>query len=125
MPTAIETNYGIAKIDELEPAPRIAPPETPDDGRKRFDVRRTLVGRVECPDDERAEPVVAHQHVPDTEHTNLHNAFTLAISFPSTSTVWTAQARHGSNERTVRINSSGSFASATGLPTSDASYGPG
>jgi len=42
MPTAIETNYGIAKIDELEPAPRIAPPETPDDGRKRFDVRRTL-----------------------------------------------------------------------------------
>ena len=42
MPTAVETNYAIAKIDELEPAPRIAPPETPDDGRKRFDVRRTL-----------------------------------------------------------------------------------
>jgi len=42
MPTAVETTYAIAKIDELEPAPRIAPPETPDDGRKRFDVRRTL-----------------------------------------------------------------------------------
>jgi len=42
MPTAVETSYAIAKIDELEPAPRIAPPETPDDGRKRFDVRRTL-----------------------------------------------------------------------------------
>ena len=42
MPTAVETNYVIAKIDELEAAPRIAVPETPDDGRKRFDVRRDL-----------------------------------------------------------------------------------
>ena len=42
MPTATETNYAIAKIDELEAAPRIAPPERADDGRKRFDVRRTL-----------------------------------------------------------------------------------
>src|SRR6187397_3139914 len=42
MPTATETNYAIAKIDELEAAPRIAPPEEADDGKKRFDVRRTL-----------------------------------------------------------------------------------
>ncbi|MGB9510027.1 MAG: hypothetical protein WBU20_07510 [Candidatus Acidiferrum sp.] len=35
-----------------------------------------------------------------------------------------AQARHGSNECTVRNTSSGRSASATGLPNSDASYGP-
>jgi len=42
MPTATETNYTFAKIDELEAAPRVAPPEREDDGRKRFDIRRTL-----------------------------------------------------------------------------------
>jgi tetratricopeptide (TPR) repeat protein len=42
MPTAVETNYVVAKIDELEPAPRIAPPESADDGRRSFDVRRRL-----------------------------------------------------------------------------------
>jgi tetratricopeptide (TPR) repeat protein len=42
MPTAVESSYAVAKIDELEPAPRIVAPETPDDGRKRFDVRRNL-----------------------------------------------------------------------------------
>ena len=42
MPTAVESTYVVAKLDELEPAPRIAAPETPDDGRKRFDVRRNL-----------------------------------------------------------------------------------
>jgi tetratricopeptide (TPR) repeat protein len=42
MPTAVENSYVAAKIDELEPAPRIAAPETPDDGRKRFDVRRNF-----------------------------------------------------------------------------------
>jgi tetratricopeptide (TPR) repeat protein len=42
MPTAVESTYVIAKLDELEPAPRIAVPETPDDGRQRFDLRRNL-----------------------------------------------------------------------------------
>jgi tetratricopeptide (TPR) repeat protein len=42
MPTAVENNYAFAKVDELEAAPRIAAPGTADDGRKRFDVRRTL-----------------------------------------------------------------------------------
>src|SRR5262245_55868864 len=41
MSTAVENSYVLAKVDELEPAPRIAPGAT-DDGRKRFDVRRRL-----------------------------------------------------------------------------------
>ena len=41
MPTAVENKYAFAKLDELEPAARLAPGAT-DDGRKRFDVRRTL-----------------------------------------------------------------------------------
>jgi tetratricopeptide (TPR) repeat protein len=41
MTTAVETSYVFAKLDELEPAARLAPGAT-DDGRKRFDVRRTL-----------------------------------------------------------------------------------
>ena len=41
MPTAVESKYVFAKLDELEPAARLAPGAT-DDGRKRFDVRRTL-----------------------------------------------------------------------------------
>ena len=41
MPTAVETSYVFAKVDELEPAARLAPGAT-DDGRKRFDVRRNL-----------------------------------------------------------------------------------
>jgi tetratricopeptide (TPR) repeat protein len=41
MPTAVETSYVFAKLDELEPAARLAPGAT-DDGRKRFDVRRNL-----------------------------------------------------------------------------------
>ena len=41
MPTAVESKYAFAKLDELEPAARLAPGAT-DDGRKRFDVRRKL-----------------------------------------------------------------------------------
>ncbi len=41
MPTAVENTYVFAKLDELEPAARLAPGAT-DDGRKRFDVRRKL-----------------------------------------------------------------------------------
>ena len=41
MPTAVENSYVSAKLDELEPAPRLAP-GAPDDGRQRFDVRRRL-----------------------------------------------------------------------------------
>ena len=41
MPTALEKGHTVAKLDELEPAPLIAPGAA-DDGRKRFDVRRTL-----------------------------------------------------------------------------------
>ena len=42
MTTAVENRYVVAKLDELEPAPRIAPPESADDGRRSFDVRRNL-----------------------------------------------------------------------------------
>jgi quercetin dioxygenase-like cupin family protein len=41
MPTAVENSYVVAKLDELEPAARLAP-GAPDDGRQRFDVRRRL-----------------------------------------------------------------------------------
>jgi tetratricopeptide (TPR) repeat protein len=41
MPAAVENRYVVALLDELEPAPRIAPGGT-DDGRERFDVRRRL-----------------------------------------------------------------------------------
>jgi tetratricopeptide (TPR) repeat protein len=41
MATATEKGYAAAKLDELEAAPLIAPDAT-DDGRRRFDVRRTL-----------------------------------------------------------------------------------
>jgi quercetin dioxygenase-like cupin family protein len=41
MPTAVESRYTVAKLDELEPAPRLAP-GAEDDGRQSFDVRRTL-----------------------------------------------------------------------------------
>jgi len=41
MTTATEKGYVGARLDELEPAPIIAPGAT-DDGRKRFDVRRRL-----------------------------------------------------------------------------------
>ena len=41
MPTAVENSYVIAKLDELEPAARLAP-GAPDDGRQRFDIRRNL-----------------------------------------------------------------------------------
>jgi mannose-6-phosphate isomerase-like protein (cupin superfamily) len=41
MPTTVENSYVVAKLDELEPAPRMAP-GAPDDGRKRFEVRRKL-----------------------------------------------------------------------------------
>jgi tetratricopeptide (TPR) repeat protein len=39
MPTAVEKSYALAKLDELEPAPILAPGAT-DDGRQRFEVRR-------------------------------------------------------------------------------------
>lgn len=41
MATAVEKGYRFATLDELEPAPRIAPGAT-DDGRQRFDLRRLL-----------------------------------------------------------------------------------
>jgi len=41
MPTALEKSYLVARLDELESAPILAPGAT-DDGRKRFDVRRRL-----------------------------------------------------------------------------------
>src|SRR6478736_6512178 len=41
MPAAVENSYVSAKLDELEPAPRLSP-GAPDDGRQRFDVRRLL-----------------------------------------------------------------------------------
>ena len=41
MPTAVEGTYSVAKLDELEAAPRLAP-GAEDDGRQSFDVRRTL-----------------------------------------------------------------------------------
>src|ERR1043166_136237 len=41
MPAAVENRFVFAQLDELEPAPRIAPGAT-DDGRQRFDVRRRL-----------------------------------------------------------------------------------
>jgi tetratricopeptide (TPR) repeat protein len=40
MPAAVENSYVFAKLDELEPAPRIG--GGTDDGRQRFDVRRRL-----------------------------------------------------------------------------------
>jgi tetratricopeptide (TPR) repeat protein len=39
MPTATDKGYVYARLDELEPAPLISPDST-DDGRRRFDVRR-------------------------------------------------------------------------------------
>src|SRR5215207_7127715 len=39
MATATEKAYVVARLDELEPAPLLAPDAT-DDGRQRFDVRR-------------------------------------------------------------------------------------
>ena len=39
MPITLEKGYVFARLDELEPAPTLAPGAT-DDGRKRFDVRR-------------------------------------------------------------------------------------
>jgi tetratricopeptide (TPR) repeat protein len=41
MSTAVENRFVFTQLDELEPAPRIAPGAT-DDGRQRFDVRRRL-----------------------------------------------------------------------------------
>jgi tetratricopeptide (TPR) repeat protein len=41
MSPAVESRFVFTQLDELEPAPRIAPRGT-DDGRQRFDVRRRL-----------------------------------------------------------------------------------
>ena len=41
MTTAIEKGYVFARLDELEPAPLMAPNAT-DDGRRRFNLRRSL-----------------------------------------------------------------------------------
>ena len=41
MTTAVETKYAVANLEELEAAPRLAPGAA-DDGRKRYDIRRTL-----------------------------------------------------------------------------------
>ena len=50
-----------------------------------------------------------------------YSTLTLAISLPSASCVWMAQARHGSKEWMVRSASSGLSATAMGLPTREAS----
>ena len=42
MSAAVENTFVFTHLDDLEPAPRIAPPGRADDGRKRFDVRRHL-----------------------------------------------------------------------------------
>src|SRR5512139_703486 len=103
-----------------------------------------FVGRIEHPDHVRPEGVVVHEDVPDSQNGNAprpgnsrtggrlcgsvfparHSTLTREISFPSVSTVWMAQARHGSKEWMVRSTSSGRLGSAMGLPISDASYGP-
>jgi tetratricopeptide (TPR) repeat protein len=41
MPAAVENRFVFTRLDELEPAPRVAPRGT-DEGRQRFDVRRRL-----------------------------------------------------------------------------------
>jgi tetratricopeptide (TPR) repeat protein len=41
MPAIVESRFVLTQLDELEPAPRLAPGGT-DDGRQRFDVRRRL-----------------------------------------------------------------------------------
>jgi hypothetical protein len=41
MTTAVEKSYVFARLDELEPAPLTAPDAT-DDGRRRFDLRRSF-----------------------------------------------------------------------------------
>jgi len=41
MTTAVESKFAVANLDQLEPAPRLAPGAT-DDGRKRYDIRRNL-----------------------------------------------------------------------------------
>ena len=41
MSAAVESSYAVARLDELEPAPLVAPGAT-DDGRQRFAVRREL-----------------------------------------------------------------------------------
>lgn len=41
MPTATENQFVVTQLEELEPAPRLAPGAT-DDGRQRFDLRRRL-----------------------------------------------------------------------------------
>ncbi len=50
-----------------------------------------------------------------------YRAFTLTVSFPSGSSIWTAQAMHGSKEWIVRSTSKGFSASAMGLPINEAS----
>lgn len=42
MSAAVENTFAFTHLDDLEPAPRIAPPGRADDGRQRFDVRRNL-----------------------------------------------------------------------------------
>src|SRR6185369_3559983 len=58
------------------------------------------------------------------DRTRPYRTLTFVISFPSGSIACTAQAIQGSKEWIVRSTSSGLSAWATGLPTSDASYGP-
>ena len=41
MTTAVEKGYAFTRLEELEPAP-LAAPDATDDGRRRFDVRRSL-----------------------------------------------------------------------------------
>ena len=50
-----------------------------------------------------------------------YSALTLIVLFRFLSTMWIAQARHGSKECTVRSTSSGFSGSAIGVPTSAAS----
>ena len=51
----------------------------------------------------------------------VYRAFTFTISFPCGSTMWMAQAKHGSKEWTVLSTSRGLSGFTTGLPMSAAS----
>src|SRR5450755_2202937 len=72
-----------------------------------------------------ADAIVSQQDAADAADQNVsHSTFTLAICRPDGSKVWQAQAMQGSNECTVRRTSSGSSGLASGVCSSEASYGP-
>lgn len=100
-----------------------------------FHIRTTFVRATKQFDSERTKAIIAQQNVSDSSHraslwrirdgSSIHCTFTCAISRPVTSRVWQEHAMQGSKECTVRSTSSGFSGSATGVPTSELSYGPG